>query len=215
MENKCKVVLLNTVKEPKKGDILLRHLWKDTKIECKSLWQYNETVVIQDVKQYTTLNGSFRDIYTSFVPQHIYILSDDEIKEGDWFIWDNDDSIQKAVSDSQAYTDCYGKGSFSINMCAIGKEAKKIIATTNPDLIKEGIASIDDEFIKQYCDNPIEEVNVEYEYKENINERIYGKSIVIGDVTNQREEPKLSSNGSIIIKPIEETWEEVINYYLN
>lgn len=203
MYKKCKLVLLNTNKEPKKGDILLRHIWKDTKIECKSLWQYNETVVIQDVKQYTTLNGSFRDIYTSFIPQHLYILSDDEIKEGDFYFSGNrftNDNLSKfkvGISSTEFYKE---------------QSIKKIIASTNTDLIKEGIASINDYFIKQYCNNPTEEVLVEYE-KTIGDKYIPGYNFDLPEANEIVIKPKLSYNGSIIINPVEETWGNILDSY--
>ncbi len=52
MKKKCKVIMLPTNDKLTSGDILLRHIWKDNpKLECKSLWQYKETVVIEGLKQ--------------------------------------------------------------------------------------------------------------------------------------------------------------------
>lgn len=129
----------------------------------------------------------------NWIGQHLYILSDDEIKEGDWMF-------------------CIDKSSHWFNNLikytggiAHKDSWKKVIATTNPDLIKEGIASIDDEFIKEYVNNPIEEILVEYEGK-------------VRSTTWEYEEPeyydiRLSSNGSIIIKPSQETWDDVLNNF--
>ena len=77
--------VLPTDKEPVKGDLLLRHIWKDTSNECISWWRYDDTITIDGVVQYTTLNGSFRDIVSSFKVHHVYITSDEEIKVGDWY----------------------------------------------------------------------------------------------------------------------------------
>jgi|SRR6187402_1165755 len=52
-------------------------------------------------------------------PQHLYILSDEEIKEGDWYL----DNIPNYYSIEQAISDW-----------VITKDHKKIIATTNPEL---------------------------------------------------------------------------------
>ena len=77
--------VLPTDREPIKGGLMLRHVWKNNpKLECISWWRYKDTIVIDDVLQYTTLNGSFRDITSSFKAQNIYITSDEEIKERDW-----------------------------------------------------------------------------------------------------------------------------------
>jgi hypothetical protein len=64
--------------------------------------------------------------------QHIYITSDEEIKEGDWIIWNK--KIVKAIN--TAYY-----------------SAKKIILTTDQDLIKDGVQAIGDEFIELFVKN--------------------------------------------------------------
>ena len=72
---------------------------------------------------------------------HIYITSDEEIKDGDWFVKTHNirsgvfDEVFKSLSSS----------SF------IGK---KIILTTNQDLIKDGVQAIDDEFLEWFVNNP-------------------------------------------------------------
>jgi hypothetical protein len=81
-----------------------------------------EILPIQDEEQY----------------QNIYITSDEEIKEGDYVIWND-----KVYKDS--------KRSF------IGvdySQCKKIILTTDQDLIKDGIQPIDDEFLEWFVKNP-------------------------------------------------------------
>jgi hypothetical protein len=73
--------------------------------------------------------------------QHIYITSVEEIKEGDWIIWNK--KIVKAID-----TDYYS--------------AKKIILTTDQDLIKDGVQTIDDTFLKWFVKNPsCESVEIE------------------------------------------------------
>jgi hypothetical protein len=79
-------------------------------------------------------------------PQNIYITSDEEIKEGDWIIWNK--KIVKAID-----TDYYS--------------AKKIILTTDQDLINDGVQAIDDTFLEWFVKNPsCEEVEVEPDYDE-------------------------------------------------
>jgi hypothetical protein len=68
--------------------------------------------------------------------QNIYITSDEEIKEGDWY-------IHKQIN--------YLRVS---NSTAIPMDAKKIILTTDQDLIKDGVQAIDDEFLKWWIKNP-------------------------------------------------------------
>ena len=80
----------------------------------------------------------------NFRSQHIYITSEKEIKEGDWVLNTNTNSIAK-------YT---GHGSMDWWV--------KIILTTDPDLIKDGIQAIDDEFLEWFIKNPsCEEVDIE------------------------------------------------------
>ncbi|CAB4136206.1 hypothetical protein UFOVP299_27 [uncultured Caudovirales phage] len=79
-------------------------------------------------------------------PLNIYITSDEEIKEGDWFISLYSNSIQREL-----------KLDWTLNKDAY----KKIILTTDQDLIKDGVQAIDDEFLKWFVKNPsCEEVEV-------------------------------------------------------
>ena len=80
--------------------------------------------------------------------KHIYITSDEEIKEGDWVIDDEQDVFQvleinhtKGVLRSDGFT-------YVIDVC------KKIILTTDLDLIKDGVQAIDDEFLDWFVKNP-------------------------------------------------------------
>lgn len=78
---------------------------------------------------------------------NIYITSDEEIKEGDWYL------------DISMKTCHYGVHKCnSQRLESITKRfkdvAKKIIITTDQDLIKDGIQSIDDEFLEWYVKNP-------------------------------------------------------------
>ena len=65
------------------------------------------------------------------VAQHLYITSDEEIKMQDWFI---DDKYKQPMK-------YFGEGSLLIS-------SKKIILTTDQDLIKDGVQAIDDEFLQ-------------------------------------------------------------------
>ena len=76
--------------------------------------------------------------------QHIYITSDEEIKEGDYMF---------DVSEMAVY-ECIGQG----------VSGYKIILTTDADLIKDGVQAIDDDFLEWFVQNPSCE-KVEYTYK--------------------------------------------------
>jgi hypothetical protein len=81
-----------------------------------------------------------------FTNQNIYITSDEEIKEGDWFISLYSNSIQREL-----------KLDWTLNKDAY----KKIILTTDQDLIKDGVQAIDDTFLEWFVKNPsCEEVEV-------------------------------------------------------
>ena len=108
---------------------------------------------------------SRNDFYTN---QHIYITSEDEIKEGDWFYLDDAQVISNYI-DVQPV-----------------KEAKKIILTTDPDLIADGVQSIDDEFLEWFVKNPsCEWVGVQYRYS-----FFAGQNLKHYKITIPQEEPK-------------------------
>jgi hypothetical protein len=84
---------------------------------------------------------------TSYTPINIYITSDEEIKDGDWFFRNN--KIHQLRWDD-------GNGNlYTKNGLKIYKSSsKKIILTTDTDLITDGVQSIDDEFLQWYIQNP-------------------------------------------------------------
>lgn len=69
--------------------------------------------------------------------QHLYITSDKEIKKGDWFI---------ATDTNEIYKSDWIKFHFD--------NGKKIILTTDQDLIKDGVQPIDNEFLEWFVKNP-------------------------------------------------------------
>lgn len=81
--------------------------------------------------------------------QNIYITSDEEIKDGNWCI-DDIENIFKIE-----------------NLEYFKKFCKKIILTTDQELIENGIQTIDDEFLKYYVSVPfgeMKEIKVEKDY---------------------------------------------------
>ena len=69
---------------------------------------------------------------------NIYITSDEEIKEGDWLIWN--DKVYKDSKRSFTGVDY--------------SQCKKIILTTDQDLINDGVQKINDEFLQWFIKNP-------------------------------------------------------------
>ena len=85
-----------------------------------------------------------------FAPQHLYITSDEEINEGNWFY----DLDTKYVKIKQSWENSH-----------LNFNGKKIILTTDQDLIKEGVQAIDDEFLEWFVKNPsCEYVEVSEDY---------------------------------------------------
>ena len=81
--------------------------------------------------------------------QYMYITSDEEIKEGDWYYLPRTNLVYKCKEDST-----------ELNLeRRLG--VAKIILTTDQDLIKDGVQAITDEFLKWLVMNPTcEEVEV-------------------------------------------------------
>ena len=120
---------------------------------------------------YTNMQGvlSKDELKMRLKNQNIYITSDEEIKEGDWFIKDN-----KPV-----------RKSGHIKHYAISEP--KIILTTDQHLIKDGVQPIDDEFLEWFVKNPsCEFVKVEVDLSKHNGQfqTKYGYKIII-----PKEEP--------------------------
>jgi hypothetical protein len=86
---------------------------------------------------------------------NIYITSDEEIKEGDYALQFHYGKISIVKCDSQNKS--------VINNSSLDLYAIKIILTTDQDLIKDGVQTIDDDFLEWFVKNPTcERVEVEY-----------------------------------------------------
>ena len=146
-------------------------------------------------------------------PQHLYIIDNSEIKEGDWWLNKSNNTIYTGDEDmcSRANTN---------------SNCKKIIATTNPKLHStrlkacpinpednmvsiRGVSKPPKSFIEEYCRvGGIDEVDVEYglfhdgNFKHGFETHAF-KSI---------RKPRVNSNNEIIIHPIKDSWtrEEVL-----
>jgi hypothetical protein len=68
---------------------------------------------------------------------NLYITSDEEIKEGDW-----------------CYSEMDGIGKWCGPILTHEQQPKKIILTTDQDLIKDGVQAIDEEFLEWFVKNP-------------------------------------------------------------
>ena len=79
--------------------------------------------------------------YGEFKGFHIYITNDEEIKGGDWFVQVNTKKIIKH----------HPKNGLLLQPQSFDK---KIVLTTDQDLIKDGVQAIDDEFLEWFVKNP-------------------------------------------------------------
>jgi hypothetical protein len=76
--------------------------------------------------------------------QNIYITSDEEIKEGDWCL----PFYNYKVDVTEEYP------IYKMKNGDFYSQDKKIILTTDQDLIKDGVQAIDDEFLEWFVKNP-------------------------------------------------------------
>ena len=135
--------------------------------------------------------------------QHLYITTDEEIKEGDWYI-DDANQVRQAVTSDLEYWETR-------------KEYKKIIATTDKSLIIEtwydsidlgkqpryvNLPSIQQSFIEAYCKNPVDKVMIEYTLPDKIK-----NALIMGNLSRAQDSDyilKVDSHNEIIISVIEE-----------
>jgi len=76
-----------------------------------------------------------------YINQNVYITSDEEIKDGDYYIYIKDGSLRQYKKEFNP-----SAASASYN--------KKIILTTDQDLISDGVQAIDDDFLEWFVKNP-------------------------------------------------------------
>ena len=138
MLKKCKIVMLSTNQQ------------------TKYLMVYSD---VEKTKGKLILNGLKNDEYKEY--QHLYIISDDEIKEGDWFY-----NIHSKIVGRAAFN--FGKDEL----------AKKIIATTTDSSL--GLPQPSQQFIQKFVEeynkgNIITDVLVEYELISN--EEYFGNTV--------------------------------------
>ena len=152
--------------------------------------------------------------------QHIYITSDEEPKKGNWVLHKN-----------TLYTVKINKGLYltldGLNHIDVKSDiCKKIILTTDQDIIKDGVQAIDDEFLEWFVKNPsCEEVEVDTRLKVSSH---FEKGFVIDNpnynkIIIPKEEPKdvvlgykTSLDAQMLnrIEPKQETLEEAGKDYI-
>ena len=151
--------------------------------------------VIHQRKYYGTAWEDMGDVY-----QHLYFLSDDEIKEGDWCY------------------DEYNKVVFQNNSSGTPGASKKIIATTDRleipyqfdkwSIIPQPSEGFIQKFVDSYnSGNPITEVMVEYDFIRGVGAEFGYKS---SDIDSLKINPR---DNTITIKKLKDSWsrDEVVN----
>ena len=131
------------------------------------------------------------------INQNIYITSDEEIKEGDWCY---------AILSKQVFKNA--------NPNLKSEDKKKIILTTDQDLIADGVQAIDDTFLEWFVKNPsCDNVEVDKNWNYPLDKSWEYKLRII-----PQEEPKQYTNEELegfedfkkLIKPKQETLEPIV-----
>ena len=96
-----------------------------------------------------------RNIYK--IGKKLFITSDEEIKEGDWYLVE----LFKITGESDGFhiekctkLDDVWCNNFDVISTRHKDNCKKIILTTDQDLINDGVQAIDDEFLEWFAKNP-------------------------------------------------------------
>ena len=144
--------------------------------------------------------------------QHLYILSDEEIKEGDWVIPNDKNYANRPWK--------YSPAPCPMPYWGCADNCKKIIATTDKS---PGLPSPSPEFVQAYiksynAGNPITEVMVEYEddirYEQNYNKA--GFAIGVPHNKNYGIKLKANKDNCIIITRVKDNWnKEELDVILN
>lgn len=94
-------------------------------------------------------------------PQHLYITSEEEIKEGDWYYDNNDNRVYQAITSNQTPTNYQFKIIATTDKIVVGHELEQ--GNSDSYLYLPQIAQ---SFIKEYCGKGgIDEVMVEFQSK--------------------------------------------------
>ena len=145
-----------------------------------------------------TIEDPNRNLHTT---QHLYVLSDEKIKDGNWYL-DMVTGLIYMADEKPVTMNCF----------------KKIIATTNPDLWlhketiignernieQQGIPKIGVDFVERFVKewnngNKIEKINLMYGWT--------------GGAENGTWMPQVRSNGTVSISPVEER--KYSKYHIN
>jgi len=135
--------------------------------------------------------------------QNIYITNDEKIKEGDWFIDDCESDVLSILYKCLEIKPFeYIRTEFDEHNF---KDCKKIILTTDQELIADGVQAIDDEFLEWFVKNPsCEEVEVLKYKSNNMHKMNLGYKIII-----PKEDPNYNMKQETLedkLKSLVEEW---------
>jgi hypothetical protein len=144
-------------------------------------------------------NKDLKDI--GYIPQNIYITSDEEIKDvrphkGKWQL-EQEQILNKFPTYLTDLSEC-----------------KLVIMTTDPDLIEDGVQAIDDEFLEWFVKNPsCESIKVVHKFDEDWSEESGAFEISYYKIIIPKEEPKqikcyCGHTITCDCEPLQETLEE-------
>jgi hypothetical protein len=184
------------------------------------------TLPTKDEAHVGIYTGGTNPIYTPMFPpsywdlskivyQHLYFTSDEEIKEGDWYI-----HTGVTHNERKTYHNLYlsykgtrkieGKDNVFVDGMFVN-DCKKIIATTDKSL---GLSQIPQDFIKEYCDaGGIDEVMVELEeFRIKKECGCKGMYYRCGCKDEYKNQIKTNPDNTINIRRIKDSWsrEEVV-----
>lgn len=128
------------------------------------------------------------------LPQHIYITSNEEIKEDDW-VFDIFKNACPVIRQLKTEEEVLG----------VQETEFKIILTTDQYLIADGVQSIDDEFLEWFVNNSSCEFVEIRKYHSGVLSDISEITSFLKIIIPQEEskqEPKLDKNGCLILKRI-------------
>jgi hypothetical protein len=128
--------------------------------------------------------------------QNIYITNSEEIKEGDWCY----DKVLNLIFQTDNHTD-FKYANQTDNVL-------KIILTTDQDLIKDGVQSIDDEFLEWFVKNPsCESVEIQCRYNFYAGQDLTHYKIIIPQEEPKQETEQINvggGSGSLPMYDVEE-----------
>ena len=186
---------------------------------------YASLTLFKDNNQISLARGNHYGL-PNIVPQHLYITSDEEIKEKDWILFQFGSDLVEQVTKILPNGDIIvGENNHRHpNFC------KKIIATTDETLWlcdetvpypkTNKLPKPSDSFISKYIeeynvDNQITDVLVEYD--DNGEEDWFGDTYTGESFWNSKFELKVDSNNTITIKKVKDSYsrEEVEKLVIN